>query len=191
VTGLVVKTLTMGGRAALLALAVLLPLHAAASQATPLAQRLVSSSYWERMRAFQEAAVLPEAAQPQYVHLLARGLQDPDMEFRLAAVRALSRFGDHAVPAIPAMVATLAIQHGEARVDLVQDIARLGSRVVPALIGALAGRDAYVVTGACEALALIGPRARPAVPSLERLLNDPRGLVRTCARQAVTTLGQR
>ncbi|MCH7776858.1 MAG: HEAT repeat domain-containing protein [Gemmatimonadetes bacterium] len=84
---------------------------AALAETEPLEERLASTSYWERMRAFKEAASVPPAEQPRYVPLIVEGLRDSDMEFRLAAVRALSGFGDNARPAIPAMVEALEIQH--------------------------------------------------------------------------------
>ena len=156
----------------------------------PLAERLSSPDYWERMRAFREVASVPFAEQPQYVPLLVRGLQEESMEFRLAAVQSLSGFGKNAIPALPAIVQTLDIQNGEARQQLVQDIARLGSLVVPVLVAALDEQDPYVVWGACETLARIGPPAREAIPSLERLTVDGRPEVSNGARAALLILGK-
>jgi HEAT repeat protein len=142
------------------------------------------------MRAFKEVASVPPAEQPRYVPLLVDGLQGENMEFRLAAVQSLSGFGKNAMPALPAIVQTLEIQHGEARHRLIHDIARLGSLVVPVLISALDEPDPYVVWGACETLAEIGAPARGAIPSLERFVDDSRPEVSHGARAALLILSK-
>lgn len=169
---------------------VLAPALVGAAETTPLEARLISTSYWERMRAFTEVASVLPAEQPRYVPLLIRGLQAENMEFRLAAVRALSGFGENAKPAIPGIVQTLAIQHGEARIQVIHDIARLDALVVPDLILALDSPDPYVVWGSCETLAEIGAPARSAIPTLQRLVNDTRPEVRDGARAALLILSE-
>ena len=161
----------------------------AAADSLPLEERLRSSSYWERMRALQEVAAVPPDQQPRYVPLIVAALEDEDIEFRLAAVRALSGFGENAKPALPAIVQTLEIRNGEARIQLVHDIAKLGSLVVPALISALDDPDAYLAWGACDTLAEIGAPARSAIPALNRLVSDSRPEVREGARAALLVLG--
>ena len=153
-----------------------------------LEERLASCAYWERMGAFKEVANVSPEEQLKYLPLLVQGLRDTDMEFRLAAVRALSRFGDNAKPAIPVMVKTLEIRQGEARIQITQDIAKLGSLAVPALIDALKESNPYVVWGACETLAKIGAPAHRAIPTLERLTDDIRPEVRSGSRAALAAL---
>lgn len=173
----------------LAALLMLGPALALAEDAS-LETRLASTSYWERMRAFNEVTGVEQAQRAKYVPLLVEGLRDSNLEIRLASVRALSGFGPSAEPALPAIVETLEIQNGEARFELTRNIASLGLPAVPALIDALERGDPYVVAGACETLAEIGRPARAALPALRRLVDDERPLVADAAIQAVARIAE-
>ena len=64
-------------------------------------------------------------------------------------------------------------------------LAQIGDAALPPLTEALADRNWLVRLHAAEALGLMGPTARDAVPQLQRLLDDERKYVRNVAREAI------
>jgi HEAT repeat protein len=109
---------------------------------------------------------------------------------RLAALRALTRYGPDAEPAMPRLVELLKDKDSEVRWRAAMTLGKIGPAArgtVPALVAALQDEDALVREHAAEALGDIGPDARDAVPALTTALRDPDARVR---RDAVRSLGQ-
>jgi HEAT repeat protein len=130
----------------------------------------------------------PEAVEP-----LIRALRDRDPKVRGGAARALEMLGDRARAAAPALVAALGDKEppedpkdsreptfdfwqreAEPRPSVYQAALRaIGPGAVPALVERLEApeREARVV--ALRALGFLGDHAKPAVPRLNALLDDP------------------
>lgn len=109
---------------------------------------------------------------------------------RLAALKALVRYGAEAEPAIPRLVDLLHDGDSEVRWRAAMTLGKIGPvarNAVPALVAALKDEDALVREHAAEALGDIGPDAKEAVPALTTALRDPDARVR---RDAVRSLGQ-
>jgi HEAT repeat protein len=109
---------------------------------------------------------------------------------RLAALKALARYGPEAEPVIPRLSELLQDGDSEVRWRAAMTLGKIGPAArgtVPALMASLQDDDALVREHAAEALGDIGPDAREAVPALTAALRDPDARVR---RDAVRSLGQ-
>ena len=144
---------------------------------------------------------------PDSIHALARGLQDPDTEFRRNVALALgvlsggwwSFRGEQRrvdlTPVLPALIAALHDTDSKVRAWAAQDIGNVGAAAataVPALLTLLASEDEGLRNSACIALRGIGPSAAPALPALQRALSDPSADVQRFADLAIRRIeGQR
>jgi HEAT repeat protein len=109
---------------------------------------------------------------------------------RLAALKALVRYGPEAEPAIPRLVKLLTDADSEIRWRAAMTLGKIGPAArgsVSPLVAALKDEDALVREHAAEALGDIGPDAKEAVPALTTALQDADQRVR---RDAVRSLGQ-
>jgi HEAT repeat protein len=119
---------------------------------------------------------------------LIEALKDPDEANRNAAVRALGRIGPNAVAALPALIAALK-RTGEGSVlpaDVIETLRRMNASAVPGLVRVLGEKgDEKVLSTVAEALGLMGPHARAAVPVLVELLRNQRDLLRVTTALAI------
>lgn len=124
---------------------------------------------------------------------LTQSLRDRDPGVRLRAARTLWRIGkasEQVPPVLLALVAQEAVANPSVRVDATDVIAGIGgeteARALSSLIS-LAGADSSAVRcEAIECLTRLGPRARDAIPALERAMNDDDRLVRCLAALALS-----
>ncbi|GMU56437.1 MAG: hypothetical protein AMXMBFR33_55830 [Candidatus Xenobia bacterium] len=111
------------------------------------------------------------------VELMARGLQDPDREVRLAFARRLSRAGSFLPEVIPVLLE-------QSDHDLSGLLTTLGEAALPPLRDALEHSDPVIRERACRAVGLA--RDQAARPRLEELARtDPVGGVRLAASDAL------
>jgi len=110
---------------------------------------------------------VPLARIDEIVHALIPLVRDPDPLTRSLAIEVLSRVGDEARPAIPALVNILGDREGCAGLLAVTTLANLGATAVPPLMKALKHPDMVVRQLAATTLGEIGPKARQALPALK------------------------
>jgi hypothetical protein len=125
---------------------------------------------------------------------LARALEDGDPGVRLRSARALWRIGgkasELAPPALLSMVGTKAVTRPPVRLDATDVIVKMGgeteARALVLLISLVADDAPAVRREAIECLERFGPRARAAIPALERALGDEDRVVRCLAALALS-----
>lgn len=129
--------------------------------------QLHSHKWWKRADA---AAVLGWFQEPQVITALERGLDDPQVEVRLEAARALTEL--KAVQSVAGLVARLAVVDATHSLGVQEIFRSLGVGAVPELLGVLESDvPEHVKILAADALGHIGdPRA---VPGLLRLFHTP------------------
>jgi HEAT repeat protein len=129
------------------------------------------------------------------VDALVKVVTDSKARYRPSALKALSRLGTRARPAVGAIAAMFAEGGGDLRLRLnllgflvVQDgAAPLPESAVNAVLGALSDEDTVIRSEAFRRVAKLGPRAKPARLVLEEALrSDPDDDLR---REAATALG--
>lgn len=124
-----------------------------------------------------------EAVRPR----LAKALRDESPAVRKAALRTVQRFGPAASYFAPDVILMAVDKDDRPAVErLMKRLERRGPdpRTIPDLAARLAHEHAAVRLLAVKLLALAGPAAEPALPALERLLEDPDADVRTQAQSA-------
>jgi HEAT repeat protein len=144
-----------------------------------------SSSYLDRHCA--GVAVRAEERDAR-VAVLVRQLGSANEDERLKAADDLACLGDSAAPALPLMIALFTGGSGEGQLNAIAAVAHLGEVAVPQLIIALSNENVDVRRGACIALGAIGSHARPALPHLARLLEEPGDDVSLAAERAMTRI---
>ena len=123
-------------------------------------------------------AELAEAVEPG-LHIIARGLRDPLVANRLAAVEFLESLEDAAKPAIPVLVEALGDPNRFIRWAAARALGKMGPErtglVVPAVATLLRDRDVDVAKQAAWTLQVYGDKAVAAVPALAQAaaLGDP------------------
>lgn len=129
--------------------------------------QLHSHKWWKRADA---AAVLGWFKEPQVVTALERALDDPQVEVRLEAARALAQL--KAVQSVAGLVARLAVVDASHSLGVKEIFRSLGTGAVPELLGVLESDvPEHVKILAADALGHIGdPRA---VPALLKLFHTP------------------
>jgi HEAT repeat protein len=140
---------------------------------------------------------------PATVHALARGLQDPDVEFRRNLALALGVLsggwwsfssGTQRVDltaVLPELIGALKDADPTVRAWAAQDIGNVGASAVtavPQLLALLESGDEGARNSACIALRGIGPPAVAALPALQRALSDPSEDVRKFAALAIESI---
>ena len=119
---------------------------------------------------------------------------------REAAANALSRFGQAAVGAVPALISVIRenaatkAEFGDGSwatmaLGRIAPDTPLADEAVSCLIEALQARSEYTRECAIEALLRFGPKAANSVPRLRALVNDERPAVGAAAARALTVLG--
>jgi HEAT repeat protein len=123
---------------------------------------------------------------------LAKLLASPDLATRDMAALALEGMGPLAGGAKQQLLITMRHVDAENRRKLFPVITHLSaedaSMFVPELIQSLAHKDARLREDAARTLGRLGKTAEPAVPSLRRLLGDPREEVREAAGDAILNI---
>src|SRR5215510_6936966 len=106
---------------------------------------------------------------------LIQQLQDKDKRARLAAINELTKLGEKANSAIPALTPLLKDQDALIRSTAAFAIGKIGgdlTSVIPILIELLSDQNEGVRRDAAGTLVQIGAGAKAAVPQLTNLLND-------------------
>ena len=134
-----------------------------------LAQVRKPSSQPETLRAIGSFGSAAVTALPQ----LAKALEDPDVQVKMAAAWAISQIGPAAVGC--------PISHVLCE--------KWGLTAVKALAGGLSDADSRVRSISAVALEQIGPSAASAVPQLNAALDDPVAFVRAPAADALGAIG--
>jgi HEAT repeat protein len=133
----------------------------------------------------QMAAIVLPVFGSASVPALIRGLAThQDVTVRIASASALARIGRDASAAIEALSRGLEAGEAEVRWHSSFALARIGEASVPALCQALASPRPEIQVAAADALALIGPPAKSALPSLKPLQSSSSDDVRLAAISA-------
>lgn len=127
---------------------------------------------------------------------LAEALGDRDPGVRLRAARALWRIGGKASelssPVLLSLLAQAAVASPPVRLDATDVIGKIGgeteARALSSLISLTDDHAAAVRREAMECLARFGPRARVAIPALERALGDDDRVVRCLAALSLSEI---
>ena len=136
----------------------------------------------------------PDAVTAAYA--LAEALRDGEPCVRLRAARALWRIGgkarEQAPPALLSLVAQAAVTNPPVRLDATDVIIKMGgeteARALSSLLSLTDDEAPAIRREAIECLERFGPRARNAIPALERALGDEDRLVRCLAALALSEI---
>jgi len=125
---------------------------------------------------------------------LTRGLSDPDVRSRLAAVDALELMGEEAIPAIPALVRALSDTNRFVRWSAARTLGKLAPQgaktAIPALTRLFSPReDLDVRLAVADALKQFGSQAREAVPTLTEGVNRGDDTSRIAAMRTLEAIG--
>ena len=124
---------------------------------------------------------------------LARGIQDPDVKNRLAALDAIETIGRPAAPAAPALVNAFRDTDRFVRWAAARAMGKVGPVnppvEVPALARLLNDQDVDVYRAAAVALERYGPLAQEAVPFLIRALKADHWVMRIQAIETLESIG--
>ena len=120
---------------------------------------------------------------------LLEALQHKDRRVRLRALRCLGNMGSPAKAAAKQVIAALDDKDMLVRVQAVRVLTQLGPGLLPSLQEALKSAQINVKVGACEALALMGAEAAPAVEALISSAGEGELIVRAEAMHALGEIG--
>lgn len=142
------------------------------------------------------AAKLPErlttAPRPEPVSeeitALMEALDSPQTLVRADAARRLRSMGAEAAPGVTALLLAMGDSEHVVRTQARRAIVTIGEAGIPGLIEALDHPDAAVRASAATILGRFGQAAKPAIPALTRLLEDPVSDVRSSADHALKLL---
>lgn len=104
-------------------------------------------------------------------------LKDADSAVRYWAAVGLRALGEEARPAIDALAAAMADESPAVRIEAAWALVDLGrnDKALELLAKELESADANAATRAARALEMLGERARPVLPTMQRVLKPPRG----------------
>jgi HEAT repeat protein len=124
---------------------------------------------------------------------LAKALRDERPQVRRAAMRAIQRLGPQGAIFVPDIIALAEKKENRTSVERMLrrfEAAGPDARSVPELVSQLAHKADGVRLLAIKFLALAGPRAREAIPALERLQKDSSAEIRKQAQAASERIKQ-
>jgi len=120
-------------------------------------------------------------------------LKSPDANVRAQAAHSLSDYAVDAQAALPALLKSIKDPDPAVRIFVAGAIARIDTSAkssVPALVTAFQEeKDQNVRGGIIQSLSLLGPKAKPALPTLFAALKDPQDSVRWTAAGAIGNVG--
>ena len=136
-----------------------------------------------RDAAYDLAKIGPDAAPA--VSALIDALKDRDEQIRFQSTMALARIGPAAAAAVPVLIELLTSRDDQHRYRAAYALGQIGTAALPALHDALESERASIRLGAARALGWMKEEARPEIPRLIELLDDPALMDRcvTSARQ--------
>jgi HEAT repeat protein len=128
------------------------------------------------------------------VAALTSGLAEADPQARRTMVKTLAEIGPLAAEAAPALLASVATEKDSPTrppgSDVLEALAEMGTRAMPALIDGLTNQSTSVRLTAVLALKRLGPAAKPALPSLRTILrSDVNETVKAAAADALRAIG--
>jgi HEAT repeat protein len=124
-----------------------------------------------------------ESDEEKILPILFTSVKDESGRIRRLAAQALSKYGERARPAVPALVVMLANDDDVS--DALAALKIIGVRTIPELLKALNAKDTKAQVFACESLAALGPEARDALPRLRELAGGQSSPVQKAARAAI------
>jgi len=139
---------------------------------------------WDTASALGSIHLEPSLCIPELI----KGLRDPEPEVQSRCGQALSRFGDDAAEAIPAILQLYEGARSDRRQTLCNSVKYFRSApdlVVPFLVRALSEPDAIVRMYAASSLGQLAQLPELSIPPLIDALQDPHEFVRLNAVQAI------
>ena len=128
---------------------------------------------------------LPKEAVPVYRHVL---LQDKEVSVRRTAAVQLGRLGPEAAAACPELGAAMAAEDDQLSDTAAAALTRIGAKAVPELIRQVSSSVPRARRLAIYSLGVLGPPAKPAIPTLKLCLKDEDAEVRQLAEMALRKL---
>jgi HEAT repeat protein len=128
------------------------------------------------------------AAVPRLIELLQ---SDPDTGVRWGAARTLGKIGPDAKPATDALIKALKDENGTLREHAAEALGEIGAEVaVPDLTALLDDPDPRVRRDSVRSLGQLGAAAKPAIPKIQKLLQDAELPVRQAAEVALRQINR-
>ena len=153
---------------------------------------LSSPSWTDRRAALHSLETIgPEGvdALPEII----QALNDEDTEVKRRAVNVLGSIGPEAMDAVPELIKSLQEQDEGLRCDVFTALGNIGEdakETIPLMISELES-DGNCQDSAMKALAKFGSLSAPAIPALEKILNnDQSGYLQTTAAQTLGDIGE-
>ena len=128
---------------------------------------------------------LPKEAVPVYLHVLS---QDKEVSVRRTAAVQLGRLGPEAAAACPELGAAMAEEDDQLSDTAAAALTRIGAKAVPELIRQVSSSVPRARRLAIYSLGVLGPPAKPAIPTLKLCLKDEDAEVRQLAEMALRNL---
>ena len=128
---------------------------------------------------------LPKEAVPVYLHVLS---QDKEVSVRRTAAVQLGRLGPEAAAACPELGAAMAAEDDQLSDTAAAALTRIGAKAVPELIRQVSSSVPRARRLAIYSLGVLGPPAKPAIPTLKLCLKDEDAEVRQLAEMALRKL---
>lgn len=176
-----------------------------AGVAVPDVARLLTDDAEEDVRIAASVALVKMAPHTKtVVPELARALTDPNLQVRQNAINALGRLRTDARAAVPALIEAMRNPENDTNARLFLHTIQEGAAsilgfvsagtpdAVPALTDVLTGDASdHLKAAAARSLGLIGPPARPAVPTLYAMLSHKDRYIREESNIALRALGEK
>ena len=159
--------------------------------APALVQALADSDPFIRWGAARTLGKIGSVEENTAVPALAKLLEEPDLDLRIAAAWALERYGPAARAAVPALAKAVGTGDPEIRRAVMTTLVAIGKdaeSAIPAITAELANRNPGVRVAAADSLSRFGSAARTAESALKKALGDDDPEVRKAAAAAVLNI---